>query len=186
MRHKSAFVAFLLAPSIALAATCSVPEFETFAAVANSASEPESVLVEMQPVATLRVPSGFAKIGILPNGSLGLGQHPKNISAVLGFETKESVAVHKKGAKPAPFMLSIFKGLNTVGCRYLQGYQLEAQDYRLHGNLGGNAELFAYGKGDRHQFYLIRTDKPDFVLSGLFRNIDRAGFEAILSTLIIK
>lgn len=186
MRHKSILLAFLLLPGIAVAAVCSVPQFDNFNTRASGGSVAESLLVEMQPVATLRIPSGFSKIGVLPNGSLGLGQHPKNISALLGFETKESVSIHKKGAKPAAFMLSIFKGLNAVGCRYLQDYQLETQDYRLHANFGGGAELFAYGKGDRHQFYLIRADKPDFVLSGLFKNIDRIEFEAILSTLLIK
>jgi hypothetical protein len=68
----------------------------------------------------------------------------------------------------------------------LHGYQLELQDYRLHAVFSGTGELFAFGKEDRHQFYLIRIDKPDVVLSGMFRNIDRIEFESILSTIVIK
>lgn len=170
-----------------MAAACKVPAFEDFAAKkARGGSMPDSVLVEMQPVAELRIPSGFTKVGALPDGSVGFGRHPKNISALLSFETKESVSIHKRGVKPAPFMLSIFKGLDSIGCRYLQGFQLESEDYRLHATLEHGAELFAYGKDDQHQFYLIRPDKPDVVLNGMFRKISRTEFESILSTIVIK
>lgn len=187
MELKLLLSTLLLLPSIAAASACHPPQFEDFAAdKVKHDSKPYTLLVEMQPVAELRIPSEFSKVGVLPNGSVGFGQHPNSINAVFGFETKESLSVHMRGTKPALFMLSVFKGLDSVGCRYLQGYQLESEDYRLHANLEHGAELFAYGKGDRHQFYLIRPDQPDYVLSGMFRKIDRAEFESILSTLVIK
>lgn len=184
------FISFALVfvPYFAAASdSCEVPKFEEFAtngAIVSAVSD--YLLVEMQPVAVLRVPSGFSKIGAMPNGSIGFGGHPKGISAVLGYETTESIAVYQKGIQPASFLLSIFKGKNAVGCQYLQGYQLELQDYRLHATFASGAEIFAYGKDDRHQFYLVRTDKPGVVLSGMFRSIGRADFESILSTIIVK
>jgi hypothetical protein len=186
MRSCRLFIAVLtLSPAFAFAGGCKAPAFDEFT-VSSAAVPIANLRVTMQPVAELRIPSGFSKVGALPSGSIGFGQHPRDISAVLGFETRESVSVHKKGAKPGAFMLSVFKGLDAVACRYLRGFQLESEDYRLHAHLGPGAEFFAFGKGDRHQFYLIRSDRPDFVLSGLFKKIDRAEFESILSTLVVE
>jgi hypothetical protein len=174
----------ILSPGFAFAGGCRAPSFDDFTA-STAAVPTENLRVTMQPVAELRIPTGFSKVGALPSGSIGFGQHPRDISAVLGFETQETVSIHKKGAKPGAFMRSVFKGLDAVGCRTLRGFQLESEDYRLHAHLGKSAELFAFGKAGRHQFYLIRSDRPDFVLSGVFKNIDRAEFESILSTLVV-
>lgn len=176
----------LFSPGILLADSCRVPVFDEFVRPSMAGKlETPSLQVEMQPVAYLNIPAGFSRIAALPSGSIGFGQRAKGISAILGFETESSISIHKNGVKPGPFLFSIFKGLDSDGCRYLQGYQLESEDYRLHANLGGVAELFAYGKGKRHQFYLIRHDKPDFVLTGLFKNISRAEFESILASLSV-
>lgn len=176
----------LFSPGILLADSCRVPVFDEFVRPSMAGKlETPSLQVEMQPVAYQNIPAGFSRIAALPSGSIGFGQHAKGISAILGFETESSISIHKNGVKPGPFLFSIFKGLDSDGCRYLQGYQLESEDYRLHANLGGVAELFAYGKGKRHQFYLIRHDKPDFVLTGLFKNISRAEFESILASLSV-
>ena len=187
MYRTLVFAALLFLPTFSSAGKCNVPVFETFA-VSNAPGSSENLplQIDMQPVAKLRIPSGFSKIGVLPEGSIGFGQHPEGVSAVLLLETKASISIHKKGVKPAQFMLSIFKGLNSYGCRYLQGFQLESEDYRLHAKLGKGAELFAYGKGATHKFYLIRPDRPDFVLTGLFKNISRIEFESILSTLTLE
>lgn len=181
------FAAFLLLPSFSSAGDCNVPVFKgVVLSNVQGGSENLSLQIEMQPVARLRIPTGFSKVGVLPSGSIGFGQYSDGASILLGFETKASISIHRKGMNPARFLLSIFKGLDSDGCRYLQSYQLESQDYRLHANLTKGAELFAYGKGNRHQFYLIRPDRPDFVLTGLFKNISRTEFESILSTLIVE
>ena len=166
---------------------CEAPKFEELVRAGTSVTpDPGGLAITMQPIAEVRIPSDFSKIGSLPNGSIGFGGHPKGISAVLGYETSESLSVNKKGGQPASFFLSVFKAKDAIGCQYLHGYQLELQDYRLHAVFSGTGELFAFGKEDRHQFYLIRIDKPDVVLSGMFRNIDRIEFESILSTIVIK
>lgn len=182
-----ALVAFLCLPTVSSAGNCNVPAFEKFV-LSNvpESSERLPLKVDMQPVAQLRIPTGFYKIGILPGGSIGFGQHPEGMSALLRFETEASISIYKKGVKPALFLLSVFKGLNPDGCRYLQSYQLESQDYRLHAKLDKGAEIFAYGNGNRHQFYLIRPDKPGLVLTGLFKSIGRLEFESILATLTIE
>lgn len=179
---------FFLAASLLFAApssagNCNVPVFEKFEP--TKGSQNLSLQVDMQPIAQLKIPTGFSKIGALPEGSIGFGQHPSGMSALLGFETKTTLSVHTNGVKPALFFLSVFNGAGSDGCRYLQSYQLKSEDYRLKANLEKGAELFAFGKGNRHQFYLIRRDKPDFVLRGLFKNLNRVEFESILSTLTI-
>lgn len=184
MHWTPAFAALFFWPVVAMAAACPVPAFEAFApndAVIDPTAP--TLRVDMQPVASLKIPSGFSRVGALPVGSIGFSEHPQGFSVVLGFETRASVSIHKKGAKPAAFMASIFKGLDVVGCRYLRGYQLDAEDYRLHASLAGGIDLYAFGKGERHQFYLIRPDQPDFVLTGLFRRMSRAEFQSILSTI---
>lgn len=187
MYRTLVFAALLFLPAVSSAGYCNVPAFEAFA-VSNApgGSENLPLQVDMHPVARLRIPSGFSKIAVLPEGGIGFGQHPEGVSALLLFETKASVSIHKKGVKPAQFWLSIFKGLNADGCRYLQSSQLESEDYRLHAKLEKGAELFVYGKGAQHHFYLIRPDTPDFVLSGLFKNISRIEFESILSTFTVE
>lgn len=186
MHRVLAFVAFLFSPAVSPAGSCIVPVFENFAP-SNVAGRSAnlSLQIDMQPVAQLRLPSGFSKIGALPGGSIGFGQHPDGVSVLLGFEKRASVSTHAKGVDTALFFLSIFKGFDSNGCEYLQSYQLESQDYRLHAEFDKGAEIFAYGKGSRHQFYLIRPDKPDFVLRGLFKGVDRTEFESILSSVAI-
>jgi hypothetical protein len=140
----------------------------------------------MQPVASLRIPAGFLKLGAQPHGTVVFGDHPDGVSGGIAYETTETVAPHSAGVTPAEFFRSIFHGLDTLGCAYLAGLQLDQQDYRLHMTVGDAGEVFAYGKGDRHHFYVIRQDQPDFVLNGLFRGIDRSAFEAILSTIELQ
>jgi hypothetical protein len=173
--------------SALFAGTCDVPAFDDLI-LSKVQNNPESLplKIDMQPIAQLRIPAGFSKVGTLPGGSIGFGEHPEGISILLGFETEISISIHKKGIAPAFFLLSIFKGLDSDGCYYLKSYHLESEDYRLHATLEKGAELFAYGKGNRHQFYLIRPDRPDFVLKGLLKNISRTDFKSILSTLVIE
>ena len=180
-------LAALIWPHMATAAVCNVPRFEPFDAAAVMHTRPDLVAVRfaMLPVATLRIPAGFAKLGAFPHGSFGFGEHPDDIVGVLGYETRQSVSAYKEGASPADFMLSIFRGLDEAGCEYMRGQGLADEDYRLHAVLEGGAELFAHGKAGTHGFYVIRADEPDYVLSGLFENISRAEFEMILSTIEI-
>ncbi|MGH8085894.1 MAG: hypothetical protein ACREPV_11540 [Lysobacter sp.] len=189
MKIKLVLAAIFLIPSLALASPCEAPEFEPFVQHEDSGGENPywaAVEVNMQPVATLSVPTGFSKMGGLPYGSIIFGGHPGGISAVLTFETRQTLAVHRQDVTPATFMLSLFKGLDEVGCRYMEGQNLADEDYRLYARLDENAELFAYGSSDTHQFYVIRQDRPEEVLSGLFKNITRAQFERILSTIKTK
>lgn len=186
MRIKSLLATALLLPALAFGADCQVPAYEAFAPhQGGTAATPEltAVEVQMQPVASLKVPAGFARMGSMPYGSMAFGGHPRGISAVLTFESAQTLSVHQKDVTPAAFMLSIFRGLTETGCRYLDAQRLAAEDYRLHASLGQGIELFAYGKADVHQFYLIREDKPELVLNGLFKRITRAEFEAILASL---
>jgi hypothetical protein len=164
------FIVSLFFSSALLAETCDVPVFDNFIlSKAKNNQENLPLKIDMQPIAQLRIPAGFSKVGTLPGGSIGFEQHPLGISILLGFETEASVSIHKKGMVPAFFLLSIFKGPDSDGCHYLKSYHLESEDYRLHATLEKGAELFAYGKGNRHQFYLIRPDRPDFVLTGLLK-----------------
>ena len=185
MRLTPILAACLLCPALAVAGPCKVPAYEDFAA-GKHPPVADALRVVMQPIAQLSVPSGFGKINVLPHGSVGFGQHPKDVTAVLLFETKGSVSSYQKGAMPAPFFLSVFRGLDAAGCRRLHTYDLAAEDYRLHAQLAQGTELFAHGKGEDHQFYVIRADKPHLVLTGLFKNISRAEFESILSTLVLE
>ncbi len=174
-----------LFPAAALASTCNVPAFETFIPKVTSRPGAEAPYIElgMEPVARLRIPGGFTRWGTLPYGSVVFGAHPKGISGGIAYETRATLAVHLNTISPAKFMASVFKGLDGTGCRYLAGQQLEDQDYRLHTQYANGAELFAFGKSGKHHFYLIRSDKPDYVLNGLFKGISRAEFESILSTI---
>lgn len=178
----------LFQPFAVLASACDVPKFETFAPARIKQHDPSLVAVEymMQPVASLRIPAGFSKMGSASYGTVVLGDHPKGIVAVLGYETREIVSVHKKDTSPAEFMLSIFRGADATGCAYLMGQDLANEDYRLHATLGNGIDLFAYGTAASHHFYVIRKDKPDYVINGQFKNISRSDFEAILATINIQ
>lgn len=186
MYLRNLLATILLLPTLGLAAACKVPPFDTFVAQKITNNDLASVEVEMQPVATLLMPSGFSKLGSFPYGSIVFGGHPKGISAVLTYETEQTVAVHKKGVTPALFLLSIFKGLNKTGCKYMAGQGLADEDYRLYAKLDKGVELFAYGKSHTHQFYVINPSKPHVVLNGLFKNISRSEFEIVLSTIVVK
>lgn len=185
--HLSA-LAFLLSPMIALAAACDAPRFTAFVPGPFAQAPQDLVAVElaMQPVATLRLPAGFAKWGSQPHGAVVFGNHSKGINDGIAYETVETVAPHRQGTSPAEFFRAIFLGLDKAGCGYLTAWELQAQDYRLHASLGNGADLFAYGKDKRHHFYIIRQDQPDFVLNGLIKGINRAEFETILSTLQLQ
>ena len=184
MRLTVILAAFLLCHGLAAAGPCKVPAFEEFVP-GKQDSPADGLQVQMRSVAQLSVPSGFSRVSALPSG-IAFGQHPRGIAGLIDFETQAFVSIHKKGAKPAQFFLSIFRGLDATGCEYLRAHDLESEDYRLHATVAGGAELFAFGKGDRHKFHLIRLAKPDFVLTGLFQKISRAEFETILSTLAVK
>lgn len=191
MKLKACLLALLpalLAPSKATASACEPPHFEPFQPAAVQQTNPELIATAfaMQPVATLRIPLGFSDWGVFPYGSVVFGNHPKGIAGVLGFESRESVSHHKAGATPADFMTSIFRGLDETGCEYMKGQGLPSEDYRLHAALGRGADLFAYGTGSTHHFYVIRADRPDYVLRGMFKNISRAEFEIILSSIQIR
>jgi len=187
MDVRNLFAVLLLLPSLA-GAVCDAPPFEPFTQkTANGdASALTAVEIQMQPVATLRIPEGFAKLGAMPHGSFIFSGHPQGFSGVLSFETKETIAAHRKGVTPAYFMRSIFRGLDKTGCRYMQAQQLANEDYRLHATLDQGAELFAYGKASTHHFYVIHPKQPNFVLGGLFKNMSQADVELILSTITIK
>lgn len=188
MHIRAVLAAIFLIPSLAYASTCEVPEFESFEQHEVVADGPywAAVEVKMQPVATLSIPTGFSKMGAMPYGSVIFGGHPEGISVVLTFETAQTLSIHSQDVVPALFMRSIFRGLDEVGCSYMEGQDLAGEDYRLHALLGEHAELFAYGTGTTHQFYVIRGDRPDAVLNGLFKNITRQQFEVILSTIDVK
>lgn len=175
-------------PVVAAAAACEPPQFEPFRpeAVGQTAPDLVAVAFAMQPVATLRIPSGFSKLGAFPYGSVGFGDHPKGIVGVLGYETRQSVAIHKKDTAPADFVRAIFQGLDEIGCAYMKSQGLPSEEYRLHARLDHGGELFAYGTARTHHFYVIRDDQPDYVVNGMFKNISRAEFEIILSTIEIQ
>lgn len=187
-RQHLAILALLLWPLFAIGAACEVPHFENFIPEAVKRPDPRLTAIEigMQPVATLRIPDGFTKWGSLPDGSIVFGRHPSGIAGGIGYETRETVAVHRKGVAPSDFVRAIFYGLDETGCTYLKGQKLAQQDYRLHASLGKDAELFAFGTGERHHFYIVRGDQPDFVLNGLIKGISRSEFESILSTIQLQ
>lgn len=186
MLHKicALVIALSIIPPVASAQQCQVPPFEPFQP--RSAETPflkTSIEVDLRPVIKLALPTGFTKFSATPDGGLGLGKHPRDIKAMLVFENEETLSIHSKGAKPASFFLSVFGGLDPMGCQYLEPMKLEQQDYRIHASLAQGAELFAYGKGKDHHFYVIRADQPDRVLIGLIRNVTRTEFESVLSTI---
>ena len=165
-------------------AACDAPVYDTFRPVRQT--EPSALVaieVNMAPVAKLRVPDGFRRWGVLPHGSLGLGAHPEGVRALLHYDTPETVAVHQEGISPADFNRSVFRGSSEMGCRYLKALHLEGSDYRLYRRFDNGAELFAYGMASEHHFTLIRRDKADLVLEGVFYGVTRQSFELILSTI---
>ncbi len=111
---------------------CEAPKFEELVRAGTSVTpDPGGLAITMQPIAEVRIPSDFSKIGSLPNGSIGFGGHPKGISAVLGYETSESLSVpHRGGSQPrsffrfskrkTPSVASICMAINlscrTIGC----------------------------------------------------------------------
>lgn len=181
-------LAALLMPMSVHAGPCTPPPFPEFAPAAGSTVQNTfvPVVLSMQPVASLRIPAGFSTLGAQPHGTVVFGKHPDGISGGIAYETTETVSPHRKGVTPAEFFQSIFHGIDKPGCDYLAALQLEHQDYRLHMTIRDTGEVFAYGKGDQHHFYIIRQDQPDFVLNGLFRGIDRSAFETILSTITFQ
>lgn len=78
------------------------------------------------------------------------------------------------------------RGLAVAATRDFRHVRGSPIRHRLHAALAGGAELFAYGKADTHRFHVIRADRPEHVLSGMFKNISRAEFEIILSTIVIN
>jgi hypothetical protein len=184
-KYYFSMLIFVFKPVFAWASVCEVPRFEKFspASFRDANSEMKTLELGMQPLANLRIPSGFLKWGASPHGSVVFGKHAKGIKGGVAFETRESISVHQKNVSPADFFLSVFTGGNDVGCKYLLGQNLESQEYRLHAIYPNGAELFAFGRSDEHHFYLIRGDKPEYVLNGLVRGISRSEFESILSTI---
>jgi len=183
MRTMLAALAASAFPVALHAQQCPVPSFDGFTPASSAQVVGERLEVIMQPVANLRIPQGFSKVGVLPDGSVGFGRHPAGKVVVLGFETVQSVSIHQEGAQPADFFRSVFGGTSEQGCKYLTAFRLEDEEYRLRWKLAERAEVFAYGTGDEHHFYVIRADRKDHVLNGFVRNVRRDEFEQILSTI---
>lgn len=185
-------IAFLLLLSAGLThAACPVPTFEEFkprptVPVTASAKQRPHVEINMQPFAGIDIPGGFTRVGTFEHGGMIFSGNAESVSVALGYENGQTMALYAGDAQPAPFMLATFKGQGDKACRYLQGFNLEREEYRLHARVAPDGELYAFGKGNRHQFYLIRGGQPERVLSGTVRNVSRTEFESMLATLKIK
>ncbi|HCY61969.1 MAG TPA: hypothetical protein DHV59_03870 [Oxalobacteraceae bacterium] len=73
MRINSLLAIVLLLPAIAFGENCQIPAYEPFAPKnISAATSPEQMAIEvqMQPVASLRMPAGFSRLGSMPYGSM--------------------------------------------------------------------------------------------------------------------
>lgn len=179
MHFKLLIATAVLVPSISFAANCKLPDFieMTFNGV-----EPEQKTVFTSVAGMLRIgiPSGFE--GIAFSGDATVFGYPNNGRVVIGIETPAAIALHEPGAKPEPFYRNVFMGRTVLGCKYLETYKLEQEDYRIRSKIGP-MDIFAYGKASVHEVVVLHAGRPDTVIRMRFSGYDRRTFESLLSTI---
>lgn len=190
MNIKNYAIGTLLCSTVALSASanCIFPVFETSlsnAAHANVARDQAWVELSVAPIAVLELPAAVSRMGISPTGSLVFRSEDGQISGGVAYETSESVNVHDSGAQPASFFSGIFSGKHKEACLYSEGFRLSEQDYRIHLTLDAG-EVFAFGKGDSHHFFILSRTQSDLVINGSMRGIQENLFRSFLSKIKIK
>ena len=83
---------------------------------------------------------------------------------------------------PAPYWRNVFTGADEEGCKVADVLDLTGQDYRIQFDRKG-FHVYAFGKGDHHQFFAIPQNPNHPVVNGLFRRMTRARAESILETI---
>ncbi len=179
MHLKLSILALLLSPSFSTAASCIVPEFTEFT-LSSADTRHKTIRTSVAGMMKISLPREFDGIALSGDGTV-FG-YLNNVRIVIGLETSAAIAPHKRNAKPEPFYRDIFMGRTRLGCKYLQAYQLEQQDYRIRSKAGA-MDIFSYGKGGTHEVIVLNSDRPDAVIRMRFNGYDRQSLEAILSTI---
>lgn len=151
----------------------------------SSGSDQAWLELSVAPTAVLELPTTVSKIGLSPAGSLVFRSAGGLISGGVSYETSDTVGIHESGAQPAPFFSAIFRGEHDAACLYSQSLRLSEQDYRIHLTVDAG-EIFAFGKGDSHHFFLLSQARPDLVINGALQGVEEGLFRLFLSKIQIK
>ncbi len=189
MNNMNVIIGILLYGATAMPAfaDCTFPAFNTLqqSAAREGGADRQWVQLSAEPIATLELPASIFKMGISPSGSLVFLSEDALISGGIVYETSETVGVHEAGAEPASFFSAIFRGKHDAACVYSDSLHLGDQDYRTHLVVDAG-EIFAFGKGMAHHFFILSQSRPDLVINGSMQGVDEELFRTFLSRIQIK
>ena len=175
------FVTSVALPVTATAANCTAPEFRAFEApTVPAAGWPINVNNQLQ----LRYPAAPASAAFAADNFLAL-TFADGARAVISLRDAAELARNQPTASarlPQQYWRNVFTGADSEGCEVAQAMDLADQDYRVSLAPGG-MQIYAYGKGDRHQFFAIPDNPQHPVVNGLFRGVTRAQVESVLATI---
>lgn len=179
MHLKLVISILLLMPTVSLGAACTAPDFieKTFTEVKL---DQKTFYTNVAGILKISIPVGFE--GIAFSGDANVFGYPNGVRIVIGLETPASIAPHKRGVKPEPFFRNVFTGKTKTGCKYLNDFNLEREDYRVRSKVG-SLDIFAYGKTSVHEIFILNASKPDTVIRMRFNGYDRHIVESLLSTI---
>lgn len=168
----------LAAPVSVFAQVCAPPAFEKVELAVQARA---SVHVGPGNLLDLRVPNGMTRIGLLPGGMSIAYDDGRRITLDLD---DGSLARRNNGTDtlPGPLFTSMYQGSSQEGCALLATWRLDRTDYRITLSQGP-LTVYAYGSGSEHRFEVIHRDRPEWVVRGAARNMERAAFEQILATI---
>jgi hypothetical protein len=178
MRTSSTLAAFLLIPSIALGSACKPVTFINPMLVRPDYRQ--LFPIQVGSMLQLAVPTGFE--GMVFSGHSTVIGYPNKAIVVIGVETKENFAMHRRGAQPGPFYREVYTGTTSQACKHLASTGLAEQDFRIQIK-SGELDVFAYGKASHHEAVVIHPEKPHTVVRLRFSGVTREVFESVISTI---
>lgn len=166
------------APLAACAQVCSPPSFQT---IEPAPMQEDSVQVMPANLMRMHVPAGISRLALQPGG-MGIAYDD---GRRLSIDLDDGSLVKRNNdidTPPGPLFTSMYQGSTREGCELLATWGLDKADYRITFSKG-TVTVYAYGTGAEHQFEAIIRGRPEFVVRGMARHMDRAAFERILATI---
>ena len=161
----------------AAAQQCRAPVFETIRLAQSAAATP----VRVSNLMRIELPGHIER--------LSFGLHDwfakfKDGGSLFLTLDDASVAHRNNGvtAKAGPLLYGMFNGSTADGCVLLPTFSLDRHDYRVK-FVRGKLSVFAYGTGATHNFFVVHATKPDIVVGGLAKDMDRQAFFDLISTI---
>lgn len=169
-------------------AQCFAPKFEPFKYEQDNVDTSSWISLSVGPgIASLKIPADFTNLSVTEEGSLIFSRgNTTDFRGIVIFEKtgdyQENPGISKN---IQPFYKKMLTAPEGSYCDYLETFKLESQEYLFHIQLEGG-EVYAFGKENKHRFYILIDKKPDIIITGGIQNINLNYFKNILNSIQLK